>query len=81
MEMPGFGVCGEVGDEVELPKQLFDDLAGVIALAEMIDLRHHAGEHAFGLLDGGIGKILALLLETPVMLREFLAKEGREALA
>ena len=81
MEVPGFGVCGEVGDEVELSKELFDDLAGVVALTQLIDLRHHTGEHAFGLFDGGVRKVFALLLETPVMLCEFLAKEGREALA
>lgn len=60
MELPGFGVSREVGDEVELPENLFDDFAGVIALAELVYLSHHPRQHAFSLFNRGVRIVLAL---------------------
>ena len=51
MQLTGFSPGGEFSDDVELAKELTDDLAGVFALAELLDLLEDSGERIFGLRD------------------------------
>lgn len=54
MKLPQFSGRGEVGDDVELSEELSDHFAGVVTLAELIDLLHHPGQHVFDLFDGAV---------------------------
>jgi hypothetical protein len=79
MELIGIGPGGEFRDEVELAKQRRHHLAGIIALAELIELPEKSGEGLFDLGDGDFGVVLAVTFETGVMFQELLAEEIREA--
>ena len=80
MELTGIGPHREFGDDVELAEELTHHLAGVVALAELLEPRHDARQRLFGLTDGHIRVVLALPLETGVMFEKFLSVEVREAL-
>jgi hypothetical protein len=73
------GLCprGQLGDEIKLPEQFAHHLTGVIALAQLLELLHDAGERLFGLRDRAVRVVLALPFETLVMLEELFAKEVR----
>jgi hypothetical protein len=63
------------GDNVELLKKAADDLVGVRLGTEPIQLRQDAGQRLHGIIDGGLGKVLALLLETALALHEYFTIE------
>lgn len=75
-----FGPGRKLGHGVYLPEEAADDFTGILALTQAFNLRHRARERVFGLGDGHVRVVLALLLETLVMLEKFLAKELRETL-
>jgi hypothetical protein len=75
-----FGKGGEVRHGVYLSKELPDQLTGVFALTQGLDLAHRAAESLFRLLDGRIGVVLPLVFEAPVMLQKLFTEELRETL-
>ena len=75
MKFFGFSPSGQLGDEIEFSKQLTDHLAGIIPLAERIEVGDDALERILGLRDRDIGVILPLPLETPMMFQELFAEE------
>ena len=79
MEGFRFGPGRKLGYGVDLPQQSADDLARVVTLTESVDLLHRTRERTFGLGDGAVRKILALLFETMMMFQKFLPEELREA--
>jgi len=81
MKLTRLGPDGELGDQIELAEQLAHHLTGVIALAQLLELLHDARQGLFRLRDRAIGVILALPLETLMMLEELLPEELRETLA
>ena len=81
MQLTGFSPGGEFGDDIELTEELTDDLAGVFALAELLDLLEDSGESVFGLRDRAFRVVLPLPFETLVMLEELFPEELCEALA
>ena len=80
MELTGVGPHGELRHEVELPQELSDHLAGVVALTELFQLTQDASQGIFGLTDGHIGIVLPLALEAGVVLQELLPVELRQTL-
>jgi hypothetical protein len=65
----------KVRDGVKLLKQLADDLVGVFALAQALDLFEGPHERLLGLADGDVGVVLALPLETLLMFEDFPPEE------
>ena len=81
MELTGVGPGRKPGDTIEFAEELANHLAGIFALADLLDLRHQPGKRVFGLRDRNLGVILALTLETGVVLVELLTEEVGETLA
>lgn len=81
MKGADFSPRGKVRHDVELAKQLAHHLTGIVATAELLELRHDARQRVLGLPDGRLRVILALLFEASGVFRELLAEELREALA
>lgn len=80
MELSGVGPGGELGDEIELAKQLAHHLAGVVAFAQLLELSHDARQGFFRLSDGPIRVVLTLAFQAVVMLAQFLPEEVGETL-
>lgn len=78
--MPGIGPGREPGDDIELAKDLPDDLVGIACGAEVIELRHHFRERLFHIADGALRVELPLLLETALTANEFLTVEIRDGM-
>lgn len=76
MNLSGIRPDGQVGHGVELLEETTNDLVGIIAGAQSIELCHHPGEHGLRLTDGTLGVTLTLLIEAPLTLDEFFAVEG-----
>ena len=74
-----FGPSRELGDGVKLSEQPVHELAGIVALAELVELAHDPRQRFFGLGNGDVRVVLALLLETAVMLEKFFAEKVCEA--
>lgn len=81
MELSGIGPGGKLRDEIELSQQLAHHLTGVIALAQLFDLTHDARQRVFRLGNGRVRVVLALALETRMMLAQLLSEVISEALA
>jgi hypothetical protein len=81
MNVLGFSPSGELGDKVELPEQLPHHLTGIVAPTEGVEVGHDPLDGVLGLRDGDIRVVLALTLQTPVMLEELFAEEVRQTLA
>lgn len=80
MKLAGFGPGGEFGHDVELAKQLADELAGIFALTELLHLLEDSGERVFGLGDGTRRVVLTLSFEALVVLTKLFAEELCETL-
>jgi hypothetical protein len=80
MELTGFGPGGEFCHDVELAKQLADELAGVFTLTKLLHLLEDSGERVFGLGDGIRRVVLTLSFEALVVLTELFAEEFCETL-
>lgn len=81
MKSSGFRKSGEIRDRFELPKQLPDDFAGILASTQLLHLLQDPAESRFGLFDRRLGVILPVLLQASMVLLEFFAEELGEALA
>ena len=75
VQRAGLGPLGEFGHGVELAKELAHDFAGIIALAELLELAHDARERVLGARDRAFGVVLTLLLEALVMSEKFFAEK------
>ncbi len=80
MQLTRFGPGGEFGHDVELAKELADELAGVVALTELLDLLEDSRERIFGLRDRAFRVVLTLTFEALMMFEELFAEELGEAL-
>ena len=65
----------EAGRDIELSKQAANHLVRIRAGAEAIELRHHAGQRPFHVVDGIRRKRFPLLFETPLPVRYYLPRE------
>ncbi len=75
MELTGIGPSGELGHAVESSEEFANHLAGILTLANIVDLGHQTGQRVLGLADGHIRVVLALTLEAGVMFVQFLPEE------
>lgn len=75
MQGAGFGPFREFRYSVELAKELADNFAGIIALAELLELTHDARERVLGARNRAFGVVLTLLLEALMMSEKFFAEE------
>ena len=75
MKLSGFGPEGEFRHDVELAKELTDQLTGVFALTELLHLLEDFRERVFRLGDCHGGVVLALSFQTLVMFSKFFAVE------
>lgn len=80
MELVWVGPSGQLGDEIEFLQELTDHAAGVLALAELFELRHDARERVFGLGDRDVRVVLALALQARMVFQKFFTVEIGEAL-
>jgi hypothetical protein len=80
MKLTGFGPGGEFGHDVELAKQLANELAGIFALTQLLHLLEDSRERVFGLRDGAFRVVLTLSFKALVMLTKLFAEELRETL-
>ena len=80
MKLTGFGPGGEFCHDVELAKQLADELAGIFTLTKLLHLLEDSGERVFGLGDGPRRVVLTLSFKALVMFAELFAEELRETL-
>ena len=80
MNLSGVGPGGKAGEGVELLEQAADDLVGVSAGAEVIELRHHFGERFLDVGNGAFRVVLTLLIEAAFALRKFFAVEIRNGM-
>lgn len=81
MKLSGFGPGGEFRHDVELAKKLADQLTGILALTKLLHLLEDPRKRVFRLRDRHGGVVLALSLQTLMMLSEFFAKKLDHALA
>jgi hypothetical protein len=81
MELTGVGPSGELGHAIEGSEEFANHLAGIFALAELLDLSHEPGQRIFGLSDGHLRVVLALALQTGVVFVQFLPEEVSQTLA
>ena len=81
MQVLRFGPSRKFRHGVELSKEPVHELAGIVALAKLVELAHDPRQRFFGLGDGDVRVILALLLETAMMLEKFFAEKICEAAA
>ena len=75
MKLSGFGPEGEFRHDVELAKELTDQLTRIVALTELLHLLENLRQRVFRLRDGHGGVVLALSFQTLVMFSEFFAVE------
>ena len=75
MQLTGFGPGGEFGDDVELAQELADELAGVVALTELLHLLEDSRERILGLRDGAFRVVLTLTFEALMMFEKLFAEE------
>jgi hypothetical protein len=75
MKRTRFSPGGQSSDQIEFLQDLRDHLAGVLPSAEHVQVRDDPLQSAFSLTDGAIRIVLALPLEAPMVLEEFLPKE------
>ena len=80
MKFFGLGPDGKFRDEVELSKQLADDLARIIALAQLLEPFEDARQRFLRLRDRHLRVVLALALQALVMFAKFFPIEFSEAL-
>jgi hypothetical protein len=81
MQMPGFGPGGEFGHDVELAEELADELAGILALTELLHLLEDSRERVLRLGNGQFGVVLTLSFEALVMFSKLFPEELDETLA
>jgi hypothetical protein len=81
MKLFRFSPRGQAGDGIELAQELAHHRAGVLALAELLELPHHARERVFGLRNRDLGVVLTLPLETLMMFEKFFPEEIGQTLA
>jgi len=75
VEFVGFGPGGELGDKVELSEELAHHLTGIIALTQHFQPVDDARNGVFGLGNRRVRVVLALALETLLMLEKLFAVE------
>ena len=80
MELTRLCPGGEFGDDVELAKELADELGGIVALTELLHLLENSGERILGLGDGALRVVLTLQFEALMMFEEFFAEELGQAM-
>ena len=73
--MPGVGPPGRASHEIELAKETADHLIGVLCGAEVVELLQDFSEGSLDVMDGRLGKMLALLVKALLTLDEFLPVE------
>ena len=73
--MPGIGPGGTPGHEIELLKNVADDLIGFVLFTQLIELRHHFGERSLDIADGALGVVLALRVKTALTANELFTIE------
>jgi hypothetical protein len=81
MELVGFSPSRELGDYVYFPEQLAHDLAGIVSLAQLVELPHDPPEHVFSLGNRHVRVVLALAFEALMMLEELLTEKFCKACA
>lgn len=80
MKLFGFSPRGQAGHEIELAQKLAHHRAGVFALAQLLELPHHARERVLGLCNRDFGVVLTLPLETLMMFEKFFPEKIGETL-
>jgi hypothetical protein len=70
----------EAGGDIELSKQAANHLIRICAGAEAIELRHHAGQRPFHVVDGIRRISFPLLFETPLAAQKFFTIEVRKGI-
>ena len=80
MQLTGFGPGGEFGHDVELAKELADELARVVALAELLHLLEDSRERVLGLRDRAFRVVLTLTFEALMVFEKLFAEELCQAL-
>ena len=80
MEFVEFSPGGELGDKVELSKELAHHLTGIVSLTQDFQTFDDAGDGVLGLGDCRVGVILALAFQALLMFQEFFPVEVGEAL-
>ena len=81
MKLLGIGPGRQSSDHVEAPKQLAHHLAGVLALAELLELFEDPRQRVFRLRECVLGVVLTLTFQAAMMFEKFLAEELRKTLA
>ncbi len=81
MKLSGFGPGGEFCHDVELAKELADQLTGVFALTQLLHLLEDPRKRVFRLGDRHRGVVLALSLQTLMMFSKFFAEKLNHTLA
>jgi hypothetical protein len=80
VNLSGVGPGGKAGDDVELAEKAADDLVGVSAGAQTIELRHHFGERFLDVGNGAFRVVLTLLIEAAFALHKFFTIEIRNGM-
>jgi hypothetical protein len=81
VESIGFSPGGEFRHDIELAQQLPHHFAGIITLAELLELREDSRKTVLGFRDGAFRVVLALAFQALVMSLNFLSVEIRAATA
>ena len=71
----GIGPGGAPGHEIELLKNVADDLIGFVLFTQLIELRHHFGERPLDIADRALRVELALRVETALAANELFSIE------
>jgi len=81
MKLTGFGPLGKLGHDVELSKQLTEGLTRIVAFAQRFHLFKNSRQRVLGLVNRPRRVILALTLQTLMMLEKFFAVKLSETSA
>jgi hypothetical protein len=81
MELIGVGPGRELGNKVELSKELTHHLTGIGSLAQRVEPIDDARDCVLGLRNRGVRVVLALPFQALLMFEKFFTKEVGETLA
>ena len=81
MKCLGVRKRGELRHGFKLPEEVPDNFTGVVAATELLHLLQDSAKRRFGLRDGHLGVILAVLFQTAMVFPELLAEELDQTLA
>jgi hypothetical protein len=76
----GFGPGGKFRDDVDSSQELANHLAGIVALAEDVEIRQQTLKSVFGLRDGDVRIVLPLTFQASMVFEQLFPVELAEAL-